>query len=58
MSKEDERYGWWGKFKKAKGGNFEKVWVGPMSRQEMLEKFPDYRHNFKKTAPEDSQEKQ
>jgi len=43
-------YGYWGKFKKIKG-EMVKVWIGPMTRDEMKNRDDTYRHNFSEKKP-------
>lgn len=43
---EKELYGLWGKMKRV-DKVFKVVWIGPMSREDMKYRYPEYRHNFK-----------
>lgn len=44
--------GYWGKYCVLKEGtNPRKIWIGPMTREEMIENFPEFRHSFRPDAP-------
>lgn len=45
----DDRVGYWGKFE-----NGVKVWIGPMSRVEMLSNHPGHRHMFSSSPPNET----
>lgn len=50
MSEINELYGYWGKMKLFDDGITTEprmIWLGPMSRQEMKDNFPEFRHNFR-----------
>ena len=42
--------GWWGKYKRV-NGKIEKIWIGPMTKKEMLKADDTYRHNFSRSKP-------
>ena len=47
--------GWWGKYQTLydaqKNSEIRKIWVGPMTKDEMLEFDDTYRHNFASEKP-------
>lgn len=48
-----EKYGWWGKYHKIPGKDrFEMIWIGPMSHNQMIEEFDEFRHNFSESFPD------
>lgn len=51
MHKTDISVMYWGKYKK-KNGKMEIIWIGPMTKEEMLEKDDTYRH-IKRESHED-----
>ena len=47
-----QRYGWWGKYHKFSDEDKpRKIWVGPMSYEEMTEDFDEFRHSFLEHPP-------
>lgn len=42
---EAEMRGYWGKYHRI-SGEMRKIYIGIMTREEMLENFPEFRHNF------------
>ena len=40
-------YGYWGKYKII-NGVAQKVWIGPMTKDEMIKDHSEYSHNFKR----------
>lgn len=43
------KFGWWGKMHKFCGEKEPRmVWIGPMTRKEMVEDFDVFRHNFQR----------
>ncbi len=66
MNRQDERpnYGYWGKRERIRTPslsitneenleNSRIVWVGPMSRDKMIDDYDEYRHNHSETLPDD-----
>ncbi len=49
MSENTEQFGYWGKLT-SYGGEPYILWIGKMTRAEMLEHFPAHRHNFSPDA--------
>lgn len=52
MDREKEQYGYWGKFHMFLDGKMRKIYIGPMTRTEMLEDFDAFRHNFCLVLPD------
>jgi len=49
------KFGYWGRYKQFYEEDPRLIWIGPMSEQEMLDHFNEFRHQFKsETHPEDS----
>jgi len=47
------KIGWWGKFECFANGLRKpvKIWIGPMSKSDMLLEYSEFRHNFCESAP-------
>ena len=52
-----KKYWWWGKYHQFyEEDKPRKIWIGPMSYEEMIEDFDEFRHNFTKNPPNKSLE--
>lgn len=50
----DEKYGYWGKKCTFTGDDWpHMIWIGPMTHKEMMEKFPEFKHNLREEKEED-----
>lgn len=56
----ESKIGYWGKMHCMEEENLKPcrlIWLGPMSKEEMIEEFAEFRHNFRSTPPTTKEEK-